>query len=369
LRYQLLAAVAHDCGARAVALGHTADDQAETVLLHLARGASLEGLAAMRPLDPWPFPEQAADLSVVRPLLAVTRRDTEAYCRWLGLRPRRDPTNESLAFRRNVVRHRVLPALARVNPRAAEAIARAASLLRADADYLQEQAELALGRAAQRRPWGLELERSILASLPRALLGRVLHRALRQVTAGEVAHRHVEALARACAGPAGAQLDLPGGAIAYVDYRTILLGEEEALPCPLPPLPGPTPIAVPGETEADGWRCRAALEPPGGQPCESPWVARLDAAQVGTGLVLRGRRPGDRFQPLGLEQPKKLQDFLVDARVPRRWRDRVPLVVAPSAGAGQAGERLAWVAGYRIAHWARVTASTRQVLRLELVRA
>ena len=360
LRYQFLAAVARDCGAPAVALGHTANDQAETVLLHLARGAGLEGLAAMRPLDAWPFPEQAPGLFVVRPLLALTRPEVEDYCRQRRLRPRRDASNESLLFRRNVVRHAVLPALARVNPRAAEAIVRAAALLRADADYLHEQTTLAFPHVAREHPWGLQLDRRALAALPPALRGRVLQRALVAATKGEVTARHVEALAAASAGSAGVQLNLPGGAIAYVDYATILIGRADELPCTLPALPSTTALAVPGETRVGGWCCHAAVGPPGSEVAEDRWSARLDLARVGSTLTLRSRRPGDRFQPLGMDQAKKLQDFLVDSKAPRRWRDRIPLA------AGSAG--IAWVAGYRIAHWARVTSATREVLELRLVR-
>ena len=366
LRYQFLAAAARDCGAPAVALGHTANDQAETVLLHLARGAGLEGLAAMRPLDAWPFPEQAPGLSVVRPLLALTRPEVEEYCRQRRLRPRRDASNDSLAFRRNVVRHRVLPALAQVNPRAAEAIGRAAALLRADADYLHEQTTLAFQHVAREYPWGLALDRRALATLPAALRGRGLQRALVAATKSEIAAHHVEALAAASAGSVGVQLSLPGDTIAYLDYATILIGRAEELPCPLPALPATTALAVPGETRVGGWCCRAAVGPPGSDAppafdtMDDCWSARLDLARVGATLTLRCRRPGDRFQPLGMDQAKKLQDFLVDAKAPRRWRDRIPLMVAPAG--------IAWVAGYRIAHWARVTAATREVLELRLTR-
>ncbi|MEN6478284.1 MAG: tRNA lysidine(34) synthetase TilS, partial [Anaerolineales bacterium] len=112
-RYRFLARVALRVGARAVAVGHTADDQAETLLLHLVRGAGLTGLVGMAPAAPWPLPEDVASaaLTLLRPLLAVSRQDTVSYCAALGLTPRKDETNADPAYTRNRLRLELLPVL------------------------------------------------------------------------------------------------------------------------------------------------------------------------------------------------------------------------------------------------------------------
>src|SRR5205085_713335 len=115
-RYEFLRRAAREIGATAIATGHTRDDQAETVLLHLARGSDIAGLAGMRPLRD----------GIARPLLAVTHEDTAAVCRAARVQPRTDPSNRSLAYARNRVRHKVLPELAKLNPRVVDAIARLA---------------------------------------------------------------------------------------------------------------------------------------------------------------------------------------------------------------------------------------------------
>jgi tRNA(Ile)-lysidine synthase len=98
--------------------------------------------------------------------------------------------------------------------------------------------------------------------------------------------------------------------------------------------------------EVGGWRISVQAVPPPADPTQHALTAFLDRGALGEQVLLRTWRPGDRFQPLGMAQDKKLQDFFSDARVPRAWRDRVPLLVCPQG--------IAWVVGYRIAHWARV---------------
>src|SRR6266540_2005126 len=137
-RYDFLRRVARDLGATAIATGHTRDDQAETVLLHLTRGSGLAGLAGMRPERD----------GIVRPLLAIGRSDTVAVCAAAGIAPREDPTNRSLRFARNRIRHRVLPELAKLNPEIGSAIARLADAAAVVADSAADHAEATLEAAA-----------------------------------------------------------------------------------------------------------------------------------------------------------------------------------------------------------------------------
>ena len=157
--------------------------------------------------------------------------------------------------------------------------------------------------------------------------------------------------------PAGKKLDLPRGLSFYGDYSLGWISTQEGIPCPYPALEGEHRLKVPGLTELPGWRVRCSiLDAPAADAGEPVLSACLDLDVTGMEVTVRARRSGERFQPLGMEQPKKLQDFMVDARIPRPWRDRVPLVCSP--------RHLLWVVGWRIDHRARVTPSTRRVLSL-----
>ena len=176
-------------------------------------------------------------------------------------------------------------------------------------------------------------------------------------------------MARLISGHAGSSLDLPGGlrlAVGYAD-AVVSAGGDEA--CPLPELEGEHAFAVPGETVVGGWCISVAvhersLAAPDGSGDDRPdyapdgLTARLDHGALGGRSCFRARRPGDRFQPLGMSKSKKLQDFMVDSKIPRQWRDSVPLVASDNG--------IAWVVGWRIADWARVQDQRGPVLELRL---
>jgi tRNA(Ile)-lysidine synthase len=159
--------------------------------------------------------------------------------------------------------------------------------------------------------------------------------------------------------PAGKKLCLPDGLTLSTEYGRLVLASAQASICPLPPLKGVSNINIPGETDLPGWRVRADIiqEVVGD---ENGLAASFDLDKVGKELTVRRRRPGDRFQPLGMSQTKKLQDFMVDSRIPRSWRDRVPLICSP--------KQILWVVGWRIDDRVKVTGNTKEVLRLQLER-
>lgn len=206
-RYDALVAEAHKAGAVAIAVGHTATDQAETLLDRLIRGAGTRGLGAMAPAR-----LIGQDLWLVRPLLAVPRADVEAYLAARGLDVVRDPTNDNRTYRRSRLRHEVLPLLRRERPDLDAALAATCDRLRADADALD-----ALAADAARRLTGADgsLDAVGLAALPEALFARVVATSS-GVVLGAV---HIAALARLCATPNGTRsLDLPGGIVAERRY-------------------------------------------------------------------------------------------------------------------------------------------------------
>jgi len=351
LRYRFLGEEAARHGAQAVAVGHTRTDQAETVLLNLVRGAGLDGLAAMRPRSPWPLGEGPA---LARPLLCLGREETEAYCREAGLFPRRDPTNELLQPLRNRLRHQVFPLLRELNPRVEEALARLARAAAQAVGRLEEEAEAAWGSWARPGPEGVALAREALTSLHPAVAARLLaraHRLLAQRGEALAAYHLERALALARRGKG--RLFLPGGLVLEAAGDEVWVGRERPPPRPLPE----TVLRVPGVTEAGGWEFQACIVPPPPRPkVDDPFQAYLDADAVGSPLVVTSRRPGDRLRPLGLGGEKKVQDLLVDAKVPARARPLVPVVRCPWG--------IAWVVGLRIDERAAITTHTRRALHL-----
>lgn len=356
LRYRFLAEAAAAVGAGVVAVGHTADDRVETLLLHLLRGSGLAGLAGLMPSSPWPFPEGGPRLA--RPLLELRRTDTAAYCRQEGLRPRLDPSNQSRRFLRNRLRWELLPELRRYNRRVDGALLRLAAAAAEAEAALASEAEEAFERLARVQGGDVALPIAPVQASPGAVRTRVLRTAYRRAAGWdrELGERHLAAMARVLQGGA-ARASLPGG------YTLRRAGAEVILARGLPaasPVPE-TVLQCPGVTQVAGWRVEAELLPQEGAPLPSgPWEAHLDADEVGPRLWVRSRQPGDRFRPLGLGGTRKLQDFFVDVKVPREEREAVPLVCDEGG--------ILWVVGHRMDERGRVTASTRRVLRLRLHR-
>lgn len=364
LRYSFLAEVAAQVGAAAVVVGHTADDLAETVLLHILRGSGLHGLRGMSELSPWPWPEQAPGLGtsaeklrLFRPLLAATREETMACCRELGRTFREDSGNTLPRFTRNRVRHNLLPLLAsEYNPRVREAVVRLARAAALEVDYLESEVDRVWPQVAVQSAGLVRFRTPELVSLHPLLQRLVLRRGYTVITGA--AHRleelHLQAMSGlAQAGVGGRSLALPGGVWLHSTHGQLLMTRETTPPCPFPALEAPGELELPrrlGEvTEAalGGWWVTAQLVPRPETLDEAGQLSAYLTPEALAGRVLvRGRQPGDRFWPLGMPQEKKLQDFFTDQKVPRTWRDRVPLVVA--------AEGIAWVVGYRVAQWARV---------------
>ena len=360
LRYAFLAREAERLGAAAVATGHTASDQVETVLMHIIRGSGLAGIAGMQPRAPWPFPEHAG-LALVRPLLAVSRRQSERYCREEGLSPCLDATNLLLEPLRNRLRHELLPLLRRYNPRVEQALLRLADAAGADAAHLDETADLFWQTLARRSNRSVEFSRLELAAVSPALQSRLLLAAAQHLLgdAPQVETVHLRAMQAALTGRGNRRLSLPGGLAfaAQGESVRITLGEEPAAE----PIPE-TPLTVPGRTKVSGWRVEAEVLPAeAAAPTSDPYEAFLDLDALGSTLSVRSRRPGDRLRPLGLGGEKKLQDLLVDAKVPQDQRDGVPLICAAWG--------IAWVVGHRLDERAKTGPDTRTVLRLRVRRS
>ena len=360
MRYSFLAAVAASSGASAVALGHTADDQSETVLLHLLRGSGLHGLRGMAEVTEWPWPEPRPGPLLFRPLLGVAKADTAAYCRSLGQPYRQDSGNYMWRFTRNKVRLDLMPRLARdYNPRVRNALARLSRAATEEVDYIEGELARHWPRIAHGHGGTVALSVPGLLALHPALQRHALRRAYMETVgdARRLSESHLEAMLLLLGSRHGGRtLNLPRGVQARLDGDTLMVGRHAVLPGLLPELPGEHNVRLPmgpGENldiEAGGWRLSMQVVEAGSaglnQGGDTRFSAQLNRAALGEAVTLRSRRPGDRFQPSGMTGTKKLQDFYTDAKVPREQRDRVPLLVCERG--------IAWVAGHRVAEWATV---------------
>lgn len=374
VRYQFLAQVAGAVDATAVATGHTADDQAETVLMHLLRGAGLDGLAGMQPRGPLPItvrdvqlPDTLPDL--VRPFLFTSREEILDYVDRRGLEPRFDRSNLDTTYFRNRLRHELLPTLEDYQPNIRGVLARTAETLAVDWSYLKQRTDEAWSELAECTEDAVQFARSAFGNQHSAVQRRLIRRAVRRLRPQEhdLSWEHVtEALRIARGGETGDRATLPAGLFLIVGYETLTIGEAPPAPTSAwPQIDEPVEVAVRGDTGLPaGWRLTIdemtgddlsddALTDP------TPWCVYLDAAQVALPVRLRPRRPGDRFTPLGMDETVDLADFLINQKVPTAVRDQLPLLV-------DAGDRIVWVAGVRISHDARVTETTSHLLRVTM---
>ncbi|MBI2853261.1 MAG: tRNA lysidine(34) synthetase TilS [Chloroflexi bacterium] len=358
VRYTFLSEVARSLSTDRVAVAHTGDDHVETVLMHLIRGSGTKGLRGLQPTSLWR--SEQSRLVVVRPLLEVSREKTGDYCRARELMPRIDASNLSLSPFRNRVRLELLPLLKSYNPGIAGALLRTSRIAAEVTDYLDKECRRVWEGVVERRGEAFLLRKAAFIALPAALQWHLLRLVIEEILSDlkDIESRHIEQIMAFLTGPAGRKLNLPDGLTFAADYDHYVLGLDSTSFCPLPSLEGEVALKVPGETNLPGWRVTATLSGrEQGKETSDDFAADLDFAKTGAKLVVRARQPGDRFYPLGLGGVKKLGRFMLDARIPRSWRERVPVVVSP--------EQIVWVVGWRIDDRVKIDGSTRSILRVE----
>jgi len=362
-RYAFFERVCLRTGARTLAVAHHADDNVETIVHRFFRGTGWRGLAGIRPCRPL-TPE--SHIRLVRPLLGVRRRQILDFLAAEGVAFRQDATNDAAVAARNRIRNELLPLAAGIaNPQAAEAVLRLAEQAAGLDEYLRQTAERLLETVIiDRSPEALVLNTAPILRKRRVLQTEVLRRAVVSLTGVEqdLGHRHLSALADlVAAGQSGRSLDLPGRVRATLSYGRLSLArraDDE------PDEEFEIALAVPGRTSLPGLRLlieasvedlapRQAHEVAAVRPDDEEW---LDWDVLAPPLVVRSRRAGERFRPLGLGVEKRIAEFLLDEKIPRSVRDRVA-VLADRNG-------VAWVIPVRIDDRARITPATRRILRL-----
>jgi tRNA(Ile)-lysidine synthase len=349
-RRAFLEGVRRTRGADVVATAHTQDDQAETVMLRLLRGAGTRGLASIAPVSG----------RIIRPVLGLTRAELQDELRGRNQEWREDPTNEDLTNPRNRVRRELLPYLERhFNPSARAALARAAALARLDEDALDRAALAAAIGVVEAKDGWRQLDRAALAALPAAIARRVVRGAISSLRLQTPSGRdHVEAVLAVARGDTGAA-EIPGARVEPSGRFVVLERKSRRTPA-RPPFLADLPI--PGEVRWEEARVVVLAEGPlpaaGGAhhpATEGVTTVMVAADELGEGLIVRSRRHGDRLQPFGLTGHKKLQDLLTDRKVARRERDLVPIVTDRRG-------RIVWVSGHVIGEDFRVSDRTNAVI-------
>ncbi len=326
-RYDFLAHVAEKVGATSVAVAHHMDDQAETVLMHLMRGAGVHGLAGMALRSPVPG---HTELSLIRPLLQVSRAEIEAYCEQHDLIPCHDSTNSDTSLLRNAIRLDVLPMLAEYTPQVRPALARLAEIAAVEDDYLQQHVLLFSQSAAVTvSPRQISIDRNAFQGLHSALQRRLLIWAIGQLGSSEdtAAQLVIYAIEIAKRGQQGAIALLGGGFRLRVNYNIFVVEAENNAEIdqhnPLLPINFSLNINVPSRHLFDGWTLESTMI----LPSESKMVCRLSVPE-GSDVVLRTRQVGELFAPLGMNgHTQKLSRWMVNHKIPKVIRHQVPLLV------------------------------------------
>ncbi len=353
LRYEFFTRIQRTLSATRVALGHTANDQAETLLVRLVRGGGPAGFAGM----------PAVRLPYIRPLIRMYRYEIEAYLTANGLPWVEDNTNTERVYLRNRLRLDLLPLLRQYNPQIDKRLNDLAAMLSADNRYLERQTDILMPQVISWQTEGrVFLECRVFCTMALSLQRRVLRRIGDTVLHSEAAvnFRHIEVLRDLLIeAEAGKRATFPGGWRAERQRTGVLLWNVRHLPSRslIRTLPVPGFIDIPelalrltADVLARAPMCLAT---------ESD-VAYMDLQHLTLPLAVRCRQPGDRVHPLGAPGSKKLKDFFIDKKIPKAQRDMIPLVISDS--------EIVWVVGYGLADPCKVRPHTQHVVRLSCER-
>lgn len=362
-RYQFLTAVAASENSTTVAVGHHADDQAETLLMHLLRGSGLRGMRGMlfeTSIAAW------QDFKIIRPLLSLTKKQIEAYCEAINIRTLADPTNNDDRFLRNKIRHQLLPRLQTIQPDISSHLSQLAHIVAADYSLInQVEAETWPNILVEQKEGWLRLHKGRWQELPLSLQRGILRTAVSQLipTQSEIGFQAIEkARLGAARGYCGSHYSLPHAVQLIVEHESLLLKTQTAAVTIDQPL---VEAAIPVELPLEG---QVRLK--------SDWVLQIrpvhlpNLAQIRLNenlfeafilpmerLYLRNRLPGERIQPLGMNgRSRKLKKVMIEHHIPKELRASWPIVANDS--------HIIWLVGHQLDHRARLQAGEQEALHL-----
>ena len=357
-RYRFLQETAAQVGARWIATAHTADDQAETFLMRLLRGAGRRGLAGIPPMR---------DGNILRPMLHLHRPEIVEELRREQIDWVEDPSNQTSVYLRNRIRHDLLPQLEKENPNIRTALCRLSNLLRDEDDWMAQETARQMLRMATCTADRVIFDAAQLDALHPAMQRRALRWGMAKLTPSAeegVAFGQIEALREMLSGSTDAMRHLPFGIEAARGVGTFVLQRRKR-----PASSEPAEVIFDprdGVIDLPTWRMRLIctyLDPPAPPPKtpETRMRAIFDADKMASPLTLRGWRNGDRFIPAGMTGHKKLHDFFIDEKIPHEARRSIPLLTA-------CGD-IVWIVGHRQDARYQATPKTPRLLVIDVIDA
>jgi len=375
LRYRFLFAEANKRQAGAVAVGHTADDQVETVLMHILRGTGLRGLTGMKAID---LPNQWSDnIPLARPLLAVWRKDIEDYCQRHNLNAVQDPSNLELKYLRNRVRHKLIPELESYNPQVKDSLWKMAHILQGENRLIEDRTQKLYQHTLQDEGDGY---RVFLVTELRDLYTADLRRIVRKVLlelhpeSDQIEYSQVERVTRFISRPTESGKDHVGGGLAVK-----LAGEEiylfrldsDPILTSYPQLGKGSPLMldeVGTYPLGQGWNIKLRIERELSDVWDKimdnndPFQVWLNRSALSLPLTLASRKKGERFSPLGMEGERiKVSDLMINEKIPAEARRDWPIL--------RWRDQIVWVPGCRMAHFARVSEDTSTAFHVRVIKA
>ena len=319
-----------------IALAHHENDNAETVLHNLIRGTKAAGMGGIRPIQ-----EIGEGVTYIRPLLKVTREEIETYLRQQQIPWMTDSTNQELEYTRNRIRHKILPEMEKINPKAVSHIAQAADTFQAIEEYLTGQADMLYREYVEQRENGYWIRKELF--LEKELMQSYVIRMVLEQAADkkqDLTAFHVESILSLGKGRTGASVSLPGGVLASQVYGDLYVRLPDSGEAPLKEL----------ELEIFPWENQ--------QIPEKTYTKWFDYDKIKSSLEIRHRKPGDFLTITDTGGRKKIKDYFIDCKIPREEREKLTLLAE--------GSHILWVVGYRISQYYKVTSQTKTVLKVHV---
>ncbi|GIP19617.1 tRNA(Ile)-lysidine synthase [Paenibacillus montaniterrae] len=361
-RYQFFHHIAQQYGAAAIALAHHADDQAETVLMHVLRGTGLSGLTGMS------FKRKEKNVELIRPLLRMRKNELLLLCQQYNIPYLEDSSNQSRHYQRNELRLDIIPQLERYNPRLVSSLARLAEIASEEDAWLQQQTEQRFSAIVTKMDNSLMMSCTALNAEPVALQRRLIKLILSYLSQDEelISFEAIERIRAIAIDPVKSvcRLDVGAGLICVREYerlRFVHIKHYQALNFSIAPLTIHSE-QLPCELQYGDWLIQASIISNRQQPqLRSKYEAVFDIEALAMPLTIRSRETGDRMQVLGLNGTKKVQDMFVDAKIAASERDIYPIV---EDGKGQ----LIWLPGIRRSSYGLVSELTQRMLHIQCIR-
>ena len=364
-RYNFFTKTAIKLKSSIVILGHTIDDQIETILMNFIRGSGVKGLRGMKFISL--RNENKKDIRFFRPLLDITKNELIKYCQKQSLTFRKDSSNDLLTFTRNRMRHEIIPLLKKENPLLIKSISQLSNTMFETEKLIESQLIDAWGKCIeQSNEHSIILRLDLLEQYLPAVIDSIFSKAYRILTGtnDNLTYLHFDAFKKLIKNNKVAQLDLPKQITVFRTKNSCILTKDKESLCPYPYLNNEIhKLSIPGNANFHDWQIKTEINDIKTKKTRDTekfiFNAEFDLESLGNTFTIRNRKDGDRFQPLGMSGHKKLHDFFIDEKIPKLWRNNIPIL--------ETTEKIAWIVGFRIADWAKVTTKTKKVVKCSFI--